>query len=138
MLLQEKMTSEQLQLLESAEGAAQKAYAPYSKFRVGAAVLTEQGIFIGANIENSSSNLGICAERVALSHAIMHGAEKIIGIAVNCIDAEPGSDIRTGMPCGGCRQWLAELAPEAWLVTAGADRVFFLDDLLPDAFLFKR
>jgi len=133
----EKMTPEQKQLLEVAANAALSAYAPYSKFRVGAAVLTDKGIFIGANIENGSSNLGICAERVALSHARMHGAEIYIGIAVSCIDAVSDSDIRTSMPCGGCRQWLAELAPDAWLVTQGADRVFSLGDLLPDAFMFK-
>ncbi len=132
------MTPEQQQLLEAAESAAHKAYAPYSKFRVGAAVLTDKGVFIGANIENSSSNLGICAERVALSHARMHGAENYIGIAVCCLDAVPNSDIRSSMPCGGCRQWLAELAPLAWLVTHGCERVFLLDDLLPDAFIFKQ
>ncbi len=131
------MTPEQKQLLGVAEKAALNAYAPYSKFRVGAAVLTDKGVFIGANIENSSSNLGICAERVALSHARMHGAEIYTGLAVNCIDAVADGDIRTAMPCGGCRQWLAELAPDAWLVTQGSDRVFSLDDLLPDAFIFK-
>lgn len=131
------MTPEQLTLLEEAESAAQNAYAPYSKFRVGAAVLTEKGSFIGANIENASSNLGICAERVAISHARMHGAENIIGVAVSCIDAASDSDPRTTMPCGGCRQWLAELAPKAWLVTRGSDRVYSLSDLLPDAFIFR-
>lgn len=131
------MTPEQKELLHEAAEAALNAYAPYSRFRVGAAVLTDKGVFIGANIENSSSNLGICAERVALSHARMHGAEVYKGIAVNCIDAPSDGDVRTGMPCGGCRQWLAELAPEAWLVTNAADRVFFLEDLLPDAFVFK-
>lgn len=131
------MTPEQQQLLEAAETAAQHAYAPYSKFRVGAAVLTDKGVFVGANIENSSSNLGICAERVALSHARMHDAQNVIGVAVCCIDADPDGDIRTGMPCGGCRQWLAELAPNAWFVTRSADRVFYLEDLLPDAFWFK-
>ncbi len=131
------MTPEQKKLLDTAADAARNAYAPYSTFRVGAAVLTDKGVFIGANIENSSSNLGICAERVALSHARMHGAQIYIGIAVSCIDALPDGDVRTGMPCGGCRQWLAELAPKAWLVTSTADRVFFLEDLLPDAFVFK-
>ena len=131
------MTPEQKQLLEVAENGAQFAYAPYSRFRVGAAVLTDKGVFVGANIENSSANLGICAERVAISHARMHGAKDFIGVAVSCIDADPDGDVRTGMPCGGCRQWLAELAPEAWFVTTATERVFSLEDLLPDAFLFK-
>lgn len=133
-----QMTPEQEALLAAAEKAALKAYAPYSRFRVGAAVLTDRGTFIGANIENSSSNLGICAERVALSHALMHDAETIHGIGVCCIDAPPGEsttvNISTLMPCGGCRQWLAELAPGAWLVTKGVAKVFNLDDLLPSPF----
>ncbi len=136
------MTPEQIELLAAAEKAAGNGYAPYSKFLVGAAVLTEKGVFPGANIENASSNLGICAERVAIAHARMHGCITIIGIAVNCINAsrdEKGNlDISLTMPCGGCRQWLAELAPDAWLVSNGADQVYFLPDLLPSPFTLKR
>ena len=135
------MTSDQKRLLKAAKDAAEKAHAPYSRFRVGAAVLTPEGIFNGANIENVSSNLGVCAERVALAHARMHGATTIIGIAICCCDAKPDA---TGsippnltMPCGGCRQWLAELAPDAWIITNGADRVFTLQELLPSPFILK-
>lgn len=135
------MTPEQIALLASAQKAAERAYAPYSKFNVGAAVLTENGIFTGANIENASSNLGICAERVAIAHARMNGCTSIVGIAVNCTDAprdDNGTiDIRQTMPCGGCRQWLAELAPNAWLVTNGSDEVYVLDQLLPNPFILK-
>lgn len=132
------MTPEHKELLTTAATAAERAYAPYSRFRVGAAVLTTDGIFIGANVENASSNLGICAERVAITHARMHGAERILGIAVYCVDApceenclpEPALT----MPCGACRQWLAELAPDAWVITNGSDQIYTVNDLLPMPF----
>ena len=128
-------TQEQKQLLEAASQAALKAYAPYSKFRVGAAVLTDEGVFIGANIENSSANLGICAERVALSNARMNDAVKIIGVAVSCIDvSDEDQSPNTHMPCGACRQWLAELAPDAWIVSHGVPQVFSLNDILQAPF----
>ncbi len=133
------MTNEQIELLAVAKEAALKAYAPYSKFRVGAAVLTEGGIFQGANIENACYNLGICAERVAMSHARMNGCTNIIGIAVNCIDAKisdnPEESLTT--PCGACRQWIAEFAPDAWVVTNGNDTVYNLKTLLPNSFVLK-
>lgn len=132
------MTSEQLELLAVAAKAASRAYAPYSKFEVGAAVLSENGIFPGANIENASTNLGICAERVAIAHARMNGSTSIIGIAVNCINAPVDDqgyiDTRWTMPCGACRQWMAELAPDAWLITNGSDKVYTLQELLPQPF----
>ena len=135
------MTPEQTHLLAMAKKAAQTAYAPYSSFRVGAAVLTESGIFMGANIENASANLGICAERLAMAQARMNGCEKIIGIAVNCVDAVKNEQGRIEenltMPCGGCRQWMAELAPEAWIVTNASTRVYTVSDLLPMPFLLK-
>ncbi len=135
------MTPEQCELLEAADKAAESAYAPYSKFSVGAAVLTDKGIFVGANIENASTNLGICAERVALAHARMHGATLIIGIAVSCMDAvhnkKDDVELTSIMPCGGCRQWMAELAPKSWLVTRGSERVFSMEELLPVPFAMQ-
>lgn len=135
------MTPEQIQLLKDAEKAAQSAHAPYSKFKVGAAVLTENGVFIGANVENACTNLGICAERVAISHARMHGSTNIIGIAVCCSDAPVDENntiiTRLTMPCGACRQWIAELAPKAWVITNGSEQVFTLEDLLPEPFFMK-
>ncbi len=132
------MTPQQLELIETAAQAASNAYAPYSKFRVGAAVLTEKGVYTGANIENACTNLGICAERLAIAHARMHGATAVVGIALNCLDAPRGgkaSDrIHMTIPCGGCRQWMAELAPDAWLITNGSDRIYTLKDLLPVPF----
>jgi cytidine deaminase len=135
------MTPEQSALLAAAAKAANSAHAPYSKFNVGAAVLTENGVFPGANIENASTNLGICAERVAIAHARMNGCTSIKGIAVNCInaprDAQGDIDTRLTMPCGACRQWMAELAPDAWLVTNGSDQVYTLQELLPQPFTLK-
>ena len=132
------MNQAQQELLQAAREAAELAYAPYSRFRVGAAVLTTGGVFAGANIENASTNLGICAERAALTHARMRGEQEIIGIAVSCPDARPNEDGSIdeygAMPCGACRQWLAELAPSAWVVTSSSDKVYGLEDLLPCAF----
>lgn len=136
------MKPEQHTLMKAAEKAAEKAHAPYSRFRVGAAVLTPEGIFDGANIENCCTNLGVCAEKVALAHARMHGATTIVGIAVCCLDAKPASDgsidPNMTMPCGGCRQWLAEMAPDAWIVTNGSERIFTLQELLPAPFVLKQ
>jgi cytidine deaminase len=132
------MTPEQVALLADAAKAASSAHAPYSKFNVGAAVLTDAGIFTGANIENASTNLGICAERVAIAHARMNGGTTIIGIAVSCVNAlrddQGRIDTRMTMPCGACRQWMAELAPNAWLITNGSDQVYTLQELLPQPF----
>ena len=132
------MNEEQTKLLQSAVQAALMAYAPYSNFRVGAAVMTPGGVFLGANIETASTNLGICAERAAITHARMRGENEILGIAVSCPDAllgEDGSvDEHGAMPCGACRQWLAELAPDAWVVISSSNKVYDLDDLLPCAF----
>lgn len=132
------MNQAQQKLLQAAAEAAELAYAPYSRFRVGAAVLTPGGVFSGANIETASTNLGICAERAALTHARMRGEQEIIGIAVSCPDARPNEDGSVdeygAMPCGACRQWLAELAPSAWVVTSSSEKVYLLDDLLPLAF----
>lgn len=132
------MNQEQKQLLQAAQQAAELAYAPYSRFRVGAAVLTPGGIFKGANIETASTNLGICAERAAITHARMNSQNTITGIAVCCPDVRPGEDGTVdeygAMPCGACRQWIAELAPDTWIVVSSSDKVFYLDDLLPHAF----
>jgi cytidine deaminase len=136
------MNDEQRTLLQEAARAAELAYAPYSRFRVGAAVLTPGGVFAGANIETASTNLGICAERAALTHARMRGQREIIGIAVACPDARPNMDGSVeeygAMPCGACRQWFAELAPAAWVVTSSSEKVYRLDDLLPCAFQLHR
>ncbi|MGE4297718.1 MAG: cytidine deaminase [Desulfovibrionaceae bacterium] len=134
-------------LLDAARHAAGRAYAPYSGFRVGAAVLAGGTHYIGANVENASSNLGICAERVALATARLHTDAPVEAVAVFCLDAVPGADGRiaphTVAPCGGCRQWLAELAPNAVVVTnaTGPDgtpgSVHRVADLLPLPFALR-
>ena len=124
-------------LLKEAKLACSYAYAPYSKYRVGAAVLTKKGTFRGANIENASSNLGICAERVAISHALMNKADEIEAIAVFCFDAGLENGVinkEATMPCGACRQWMLELSPHAVVITNGSDDVYSVNDLLPSGF----
>ena len=115
------------ELVELAQAAAADAYAPYSKFLVGAAALLRDGrVVTGVNVENASYPLGMCAERCALARAVAEGARpgdvEAVGI--------------TASPCGGCRQWLAEFR---------VDRIAFLhegellvrrpEELLPDSFV---
>jgi cytidine deaminase len=114
------------ELLERADAIAARAYAPYSKFLVGCAVLARDGRVIeGVNVENASYPLGVCAERNALSTAVTegYGPGDLEAIAINA------------SPCGGCRQWLHEM---------GFDRVVFRNrgevvtmtpaELLPESF----
>lgn len=109
-----------------------RAYAPYSKFTVGAAVLASDGILhTGANIENASYGLTICAERVAMATAIMSGRSSFLAIAV----ASPGAVA----PCGACRQFLVEFSPQAEVILIDAIdpdrfRTVRLADLLPEYF----
>ncbi len=131
-------------LLRMARKAALHAYAPYSHFRVGAAVVvvTPLGpeVVTGANIENASYGLGVCAERSALAAACQVGERDgnepptITQVAITCIDAPPGAPAALGMPCGACRQWLAELAPRATYYVDGHPDDLHLDDILPLAF----
>ncbi len=132
-------TAEQRELLATARDAAGRAYAPYSGFRVGAAVLAADGrVFTGCNVENASYGLTLCAERAALARAVAEGAGEIAGVAVACPDAAPGPDGRlpegAAAPCGACRQWLAELAPRAWVVTTSFLVPRSVGDLLPVCF----
>lgn len=129
------LTQLQTGLLAQARQVASRAYAPYSHFRVGAAVLAGGRVFLGVNVENASYGLSLCAERAALAAAVAAGItpEAIEGVAVVCLDAE-SSDPAAGSPCGGCRQWLAELAPRAWIVAPGWDEAKTAADLLPLGF----
>lgn len=122
-------------LLAHAREAALKAYAPYSNFRVGAAVLCAEGqIATGANIENASYGLCLCAERAALSNAHAQGHTQIKAIALACIDADTQAHDHELMPCGSCRQWIKELAPSAAIYIEGLTRDFNIEDLLPMGF----
>lgn len=125
-------------LLEEARLAAENAYAPYSKFRVGAAVLAGNGkIYTGVNVENASLGLGTCAERVALASAIADGERTIVALAVACVDAPADSPPAQRMPCGACLQWIQELAPQAEIFILGENRSFRIHDLLPVAFSLR-
>jgi cytidine deaminase len=121
-------------LLSLARDAAQRAHCPYSHFRVGAAVVAGGQIYVGVNIEIASYGLTLCAERSALAAAISVGASAITHIAVACIDAPVTASIGERMPCGACRQWLADLAPNTIIYVDGVERDFRIPDLLPYAF----
>jgi cytidine deaminase len=125
-------------LLAQARRAACGAYAPYSKFRVGAAVRAGGIVYAGCNIENASYGLAICAERVAIFAAIAAGARRIDALAVACIDVGPDAAPDERMPCGACRQVMAEFgAPDLSVQVDGAGE-FRLDQLLPRAFTLPK
>ena len=121
-------------LISKAIEAREKAYAPYSDFKVGAALLTRRGkIFTGCNVENASYGLTICAERTAVVKAISAGEDDFIAIAIVADKERPCN------PCGACRQVLAEFAPDMEVILANlkGDRVIInLSELLPEAFTF--
>jgi len=122
------------ELLALARKAALQAHCPYSHFRVGAALVAGNQIFTGVNIEISSYGLTLCAERAALAAAITAGAGPITQVAVACIDTPAEAPLAERTPCGACRQWLADLAPQATIYIDGASQEFTIADLLPHAF----
>lgn len=121
-------------LLAAAREAAERAYAPYSKFRVGAAVLAGGRVFVGCNVENASYGLTMCAERNAIFAAVAAGARRIEAIALACVDASAAAAAGSLMPCGACRQVMAEFADGALPVTIAGAGTMALDALLPNAF----
>ncbi|MCS6827980.1 MAG: cytidine deaminase [Caldilinea sp.] len=118
------------ELIWAAMQARQHAYAPYSNYAVGAAVLTEDGeVFPGCNVENAAYPATICAERVALTAAVAHGKRRFVAIAVVTRNG--------GSPCGACRQVMIELGPDMVVYIAdetGAYRTTTVRALLPDGF----
>jgi cytidine deaminase len=121
------------ELLEAARAARGHAYAPYSKFAVGAALQDEQGrIHAGCNVENAAFPQGLCAEAVALGHLVLAGGQRITAVAV------VGSGPQLCTPCGGCRQKLREFASDSVPVVVGDMTSlrgrFTLGELLPASF----
>jgi cytidine deaminase len=122
---------------EKARAARSLAYAFYSKFRVGAAVLLDNGAVVsGANVENASYGLTCCAERVAIFSArVQHPATKIVALAVSAgDDSHPHEGEQTRMPCGACRQVMVEFmapASQVWIDGVGTQT---LAQLLPAPF----
>ena len=121
-------------LLERARIAAQSAYCPYSKFHVGAAVETDAGVFVGSNVENASYGLAICAERVAIFAAVASGAKRFDRLVVCCADARPEDPTGPKMPCGACRQVMAEFFPMDAEIEIDGAGVWKMAELLPAAF----
>jgi len=123
------------ELAAAARAAAEKAYAPYSKFRVGVVVVASDGaVFAGANVENAAYPASSCAEDTAITTAAAQGVRKIEAVAVACIDA---TDVEGSYPCGRCRQVMSEFDVEKVIVTSGEGseiREHTLDELLPHRF----
>ena len=118
-------------LLAAAIAARRGAYAPYSNFAVGAALLGRDGrVWLGANVENASYGLSMCAERNAIFHAVASGARAFEAIAV------AGPDGTTTLPCGACRQVLWEFAQQLRVIYAdgGGIKMMSIQQLLPEAF----
>jgi cytidine deaminase len=122
------------ELLQLARESALRGHAPYSHFRVGCALVAGGTIYTGVNVEISSYGLSLCAERSALAAAVSSGAGPVTQVAVACIDVSPEAGIAERTPCGACRQWLADLAPDAVIYIDGVERDFRMGELLPFAF----
>ena len=119
-------------LIREAEKARKEAYTPYSKFKVGAAILCADGkIFTGCNIENASFGMSVCAERVAIFKAVSEGSTKFEAIAVICDTGKPCS------PCGACRQVISEFGEDILLIMSnlkGDVKIKKIREFLPEAF----
>ena len=123
-------------LADAARAAAAHAYCPYSRFPVGAAVLTQEGsIAHGCNVENASFGLTSCAERNAIFRAVADGATSIVALALYTPTPEPVT------PCGACRQVIAEFGPDAQIrcICDGPGSAdYVIQELLPYAFTLRR
>ena len=119
------------ELVRRARDVMRNAYAPYSNFRVGAAIEADDGsIHVGCNVENASYGLTICAERMAVGAAVAAGKRSLVRVAVASAVEPPAT------PCGACRQLLAEFGLHLEIITVGpsTERRWKLKDLLPEAF----
>lgn len=127
-----EVTQPDLALLAFAREAQESAYAPYSGFKVGAAIFAGGEIHQGVNVENAAYGSTICAERMAAGAAILAGNAEFDAIAV------VGDSTTPTVPCGACRQFLAEFNPEMRVIMGGRCdevRVATLDELMPEAFV---
>lgn len=125
---------ENRQLYEMALKAKEYAYSPYSNFKVGAAVLTSDGmVFLGNNIENASYGATICAERVAIFKAVSEAKKNIVKLAI----ASDTNDLT--YPCGICRQVISEFMPEGEIILGNKSeiKVYRVSELLPHTFELK-
>jgi cytidine deaminase len=120
------------ELISCARRARENAYAPYSNFKVGAALLTAKGrVFTGCNVENATYGLTVCAERVAIWKAISEGEREFSAIAIVSSSEAPAP------PCGACRQLLWEFCGDVDVIlanTGGATRCFRMAELFPSPF----
>lgn len=121
---------EDRELVQLAQAARKNAYAPYSHYDVGAALLATSGqVFTGCNVENAAYPMTLCAERAAIVKAVSEGQREFVAIAIATRNG--------GSPCGACRQVMREFAPHLRIMLAdqaGHVRLFTLDQLLPDSF----
>jgi cytidine deaminase len=120
-------------LWQAAAEAVSRAYAPYSRVKVGASLLTANGhMYAGANIENASYGLTLCAERAAIAQAVAAEGPAMHLRALAVVSNQPGPFA----PCGACRQVIYEFGPEALVIFQGEEgtQEVFIADLLPDAF----
>ncbi|MDI6902010.1 MAG: cytidine deaminase [Anaerosomatales bacterium] len=127
-----EVTQADLALLAFAREVRNRAYAPYSGFRVGAAVFAGGDIYQGVNVENAAYGSTVCAERAAATAAVTAGKTEFDAIAVVGDSADPT------VPCGACRQFLAEFNPHMRVIMGGKGEevmVRTLDELLPEAFV---
>ncbi|MEN8097942.1 MAG: cytidine deaminase [Chloroflexota bacterium] len=124
------MTEQSRELIEQAKQARENAYARYSGYKVGAALLTASGeIFTGCNVENAAYGETICAERVAVTKAVSEGVNDFVAMAIVTSNA--------GSPCGSCRQVLNEFAPELVLYLSDGEQLqgtYKVSELLPLSF----
>ena len=124
-------------LLQLASEASEKAYAPYSKFSVGACAMYEDGsLYLGCNVENSSYSLTICAERNAISNAVANGKYKeLIAIAIY------SPNTKQCYPCGACRQLISEFEKDTAVIVEGLDgkpEIITIRELLPYPFILSQ
>ncbi len=123
-------------LIKAAEQARNSSYAPYSHYRVGAALLTKSGkLYIGCNIENAAYTPTICAERTAFFKAVSEGEREFAKIAI--VGGKEGETSGTCTPCGVCRQVMAEFCPKDFIIVLGNSEGFIeytLAQMLPYSF----